>query len=494
MDKHSRTGKQSSVEYVDAIIDEIRRRTPPDGRVVFLSGDFNIVHPGHLRILKFAEECGDFLVVGVTADGYGTTFFDQETRLHNVRSISSIDLAFPLPGRPEDLVARLRPDIVVKGREYAALDNPEQAVVAAYGGKLLFASGDVRFSSFDMLKEDILKVNHASIIRPQNFLRRHSFTFRDLDTIVGRFPSLKVVVIGDLIVDRYITCEPLGMSQEDPTIVVTPIADSMFVGGAGIVAAHVRKLGAEVQLFSAVGCDTNADFARERLEEYRVSFDFLSDDTRPTTIKTRYRASGKTLLRVNELRQHEISPEGCGVLIEKVRRALKGANLLVFSDFNYGCLPQPLVNEIMGLCKQNRIIVAADSQASSQIGDVSRFKGADLVTPTEREARLSCADFSSGLNILAQKLQAKVGCSHVIVTLGAEGLLIQTMPRDGDADPLVTDRLPAFNLMPKDPAVPATPSFRVPLWGWRWERRFGKPVIWGPSPRRVRLGASATCR
>ena len=66
---------------------------------------------------------------------------------------------------------------------------------------------------------------------------------------------MKVCIVGDLIVDEYITCNPLGMSQEDPTIVVTPVEEEQFLGGAGIVAAHAVGLGASVDFFSVVGSD-----------------------------------------------------------------------------------------------------------------------------------------------------------------------------------------------------------------------------------------------
>jgi bifunctional ADP-heptose synthase (sugar kinase/adenylyltransferase) len=94
--------------------------------------------------------------------------------------------------------------------------------------------------------------------------------------------------------------------------------------------------------------------------------------------------------------------------------------------------------------------MAADSQASSQLSDISRFKGMTLITPTEREARLALRDFESGLAVLAQQLRAVARAENVMVTLGAEGLLVHA-PKPGVEDP-VTDRLPAMNIAPKDPA------------------------------------------
>jgi bifunctional ADP-heptose synthase (sugar kinase/adenylyltransferase) len=129
---------------------------------------------------------------------------------------------------------------------------------------------------------------------------------------------------------------------------------------------------------------------------------------------------------------------------------LSTTDILIFSDFNYGCLPQPLVDKIVEACRSRKILMVADSQSSSQVGDVSRFKDMMLLTPTEREARLAVGDFNSGLVVLAEKLSRKSGAQNIMLTLGAEGLLAHTSSINNDE--WLTDRLPAFNIAPKDSA------------------------------------------
>lgn len=419
-------------------------------KIVFVSGEFNIVHPGHLRLLSFAKDCGDFLVVGLIPDGSGTIHVPQHLRLEAVQSISFVDFAFVLPGRPEEFIAMLKPAVVVKGKDREAGHNPERDVVESYGGKLFFGSGEVRFSSMDLLQRELQETNFSTIRKPLDYLQRHGFSLDDLVSISKKFVGMRAVVIGDLIVDEYINCDPLGMSQEDPTIVVTPIRSDRFVGGAGIVAAHARGLGAEVTYVHVVGDDDIGKYADGVLRGYDVKTQAVIDESRPTTLKQRYRAQGKTLLRVSHLRQHDVPHEIGGIVVEKVRAALKNADLLMFSDFNYGCLPQYVVDEIIDHCKKHKIMMVADSQSSSQVSDVSRFKGVKLLTPTEREARLATRDFSSGLVILAEALRRKAEAEHVILTLGSEGLLVQ-IPQD-TLGHFSTDQLPAFNSSPKDPA------------------------------------------
>jgi len=261
----------------------IKEKVTKKNKVVFVSGNFNIVHPGHLRLLRFATECGDFLVVGIHEDKISKeTFIAEKLRLENFESISWPDFTFILRDPPEIFIKQLQPDVVVKGKEHEHQFNPEQEVVKQYGGKLLFGSGDISFSSLDLLQREFIEFNRSTIVKPDDFPQRHGFTLENLIATIAEFKTLKVCVLGDTIIDEYITCEPLGMSQEDPTIVVTPVLEQRFIGGAGIVASHAAGLGAEVKFFSIVGKDKTAMFAKEQLESNGVQVYLYEDDSRPT--------------------------------------------------------------------------------------------------------------------------------------------------------------------------------------------------------------------
>jgi rfaE bifunctional protein kinase chain/domain len=441
--------ESQSMPDLDATVNQIRAVIPDrSARVVLVTGNFNVLHPGHLRLFNFAAECGDYLVVGINPDTTTGVIVPEHLRLESLQGISVVDCAFVMRWPVEELINVLRPSVVVKGSEHEHHINAEQPALEAYGGKLLFSSGEVRFSSLDLLQRELHEVNLLSIAKPRDYIARHKLAVPRLIEIVKAFSSLRVIVVGDLIVDEYVTCDPLGMSQEDPTIVVTPIKRDLFVGGAGIVAGHASGLGADVSFFSVVGDDRTAEWARQALDECAVRAHLVPDNSRPTTLKQRYRAQGKTLLRVSHLRQHVISKELADRLLTSISSAIDDADVLVFSDFNYGCLPQGMVDSIIAHCRAKDVLMVADSQASSQVSDISRFHGMKLLTPTEHEARLATRDMSSGLVTLAETLVALAQAGHVLITLGAEGVFIHSpaTPSEG----LITDQLPAFNQAPKD--------------------------------------------
>ena len=221
-------------------------------RTFFLSGNFNVLPPGHLRLLRFARACGEKLIVGVRSDRIAGTaaHVPEHLRLEGVQSNSWVDEAFVMDEPVAEVIGRLRPDIVVKGKEHESTDNPELAVLEQYGGRLLFSSGETVFSSVDLLRKEFFPTELPSISLPHEYMMRHGIGAARLRSLLQHFSSLKICVVGDLIVDEYITCQPLGMSQEDPTIVVTPVDYKRFVGGAGIVPAPAAGLGARAHVCS----------------------------------------------------------------------------------------------------------------------------------------------------------------------------------------------------------------------------------------------------
>jgi rfaE bifunctional protein kinase chain/domain len=417
---------------------------------VFVSGTFNVLHPGHLRLLKFARESGEKLVVGVLSDRIAgvAAHVPQELRLDSVKMNGLVDDAFIIEDSVIDVILKLKPALVVKGKEHRTHENSEQKAVDSYGGKLLFSSGDVVFSSLDLIRREMGIQEPKAISLPIDFMLRRGVTNSSLLSLLSKMEKVKVVVVGDTIADEYISCDPLGMSEEDPTIVVTPISTRTFIGGAAIVAAHASSLGAKVKYFSVVGNDETAKFCRGELTKYGVEHDLLIDDARPTTLKQRFRSRNKTLLRVSHLVQRSIDESMQASLSSKVIAACQDADLLIFSDFNYGCLPQAVVDQIIAVAVKNEIKIVADSQSSSQIGDIARFKNADLLLPTEREARLALRNTEDGLVVLAELVCKVADANCVILKLGEQGVLLHG--RRGSS--WETDQIEALNSAPQDVA------------------------------------------
>jgi len=422
---------------------DVRKKT------CFISGKFNVLHPGHLRLFRHAKEIADKLVVGVYVNsfaGEGEILVSDTERLEGVKANMWVDEVF-LVDDLEESIRNLKPEIVLKGKEHERNFNLEKQVVEQVGGVLKFAGGDTRLSASALIKGE---QNSGTGVGHQgrDFLKRHDCDPMLLGEFIQSFEAQRVLVVGDLMVDQYIDCHPLGMSAEDPTVVVSPFADRAFLGGAGIIAAHAAKLSGDATLLSVCGEDAVGQQAARDLEAVGVNTVLCVDSDRPTTLKKRYRASGKTLLRVNELRDHQIDRGMAEKLFEAAKNHLSETDVLIFADFSYGVLSDELIDEILNAAKGRDLILAADSQSSSQIGDISRFKNVTLLSPTEREARLAVRDNKSGLIGISEKLREVTNAQYIPITLASEGVFLHRPEAIGGE--WTDDQVPALNLNPAD--------------------------------------------
>lgn len=437
---------------------EIKKNLEKEGRkLVLCHGHFNVIHPGHLRILNFAKEKGDYLVVSVLNDNdvvnsLKDEFFSQVERASGMNSLNMVDAVCLLPGTIKDFIENLQPHIYVKGREFE--DHPEVIqeeidAVSSYGGDLVYSSGEVQYSGKRIFSEEPNDSEESS--QKVAFLKtckKHDINIQSLKDQVEKFKKLKILVLGDTIVDQFVACDMLGVSSEAPVLAIRELKTKDFVGGAAIVAMHLKSLGAECTYMSVVGADQPAEFIRSEFNKAGVCHDLIEDVGRPTTFKIRYVVENQKILRVSRLNQNSISSKLENVLLEKLDALADDFDGIVISDFVYGVITEKILNKICETAKAKNIKLFGDLQCSSQIGDVSKFKNFDLLTPTEKETRIAMGDYSSGLEKLAHNFLAKTNTKKLVITLGNQGLLAYSKPKNI----VVSEFFPAIESNPVDVA------------------------------------------
>lgn len=417
-----------------------------------INGKFKLIHQGHLRLIKFASEICSYLVISIEVESDLNEIDYISSDLKLLELLSNVKLITYYKNEDfEKLISKIRPKFLFKGKEFENKISIEQELAKKYKYEILYASSDEKYD-YDEIT-DINRTSHKNfnietetVKEIYTYNKRHSLNLKDFKNKLKNIKNKKVIVIGDIILDSYTECSPIGMSQEDPTIVVTPNSIKHFVGGAAIIAAHARSLGASSYLYSVCGDDEYKSFISQKLKQYKVNGHVLIDKTRPTTTKLRYKVNGKSLLRVNNYRSHSLSLELNKVFLNRVIRNLKNADLVIFADFSYGLLNDENIARISNICNKLKIPIVADSQSSSQIGNITKFKNTLLVTPTEFEARTSLNDKDSGLSVLCDKLQHKINSKFIVITLGSEGLIALEKNSNGD----FVDKLSAFNKNPID--------------------------------------------
>ena len=415
-----------------------------NGRILVF-GKFRVVHPGHMRLFKQALDLGNKLVVGIVSNEESNQ--DVEFSKTLLRNLPFIDEVI-VEREAETLIRKVQPNIILVGAEHRDSEISRLAAVHEVGARVVYSSGETFLNTQDLVVND----NSFSLTLknfPVDFLKRNNIDFTRLKNIIANFQSLKVVVVGDLIVDEYVNCHTIGMSNEDPIVVNAPISSTKYIGGAGIVAAHCSALGASAHLVSIVGNDETSNWALRRLKELGVVSRIQQDSTRDTTLKQRYKNGHHTLFRLSKISSHPIDNNLHKIFQKEIFELIESADVLIFSDFSYGVLTNEVSQHIIESTQLDKLFVSADSQSSSQVGNLSKFRGVDLVCATEREARLELRNNSDGLAYIANQLRKKLNSKNVFLKLGSDGVLLDGMAKDITLE-ISTDRVPALNPNPLD--------------------------------------------
>jgi len=388
---------------------------------VLIYGKFDILHAGHIRLFQYAKKIGDKLIIGLLDDQCANTEMrlDYETRCANLLSIKLIDDIFKFQDT-DLLIEEIRPSIVLKGHEFTNRLNPEIETINSVGAKMVFMSG----ADSIRLTLNVEKNKKGLDTFARAYRQRYGISRSKVNKVLSQFSELRGLIIGDLIYDEYTSCLPVGMSQEDKNIVYETKETLRYVGGAGIVAAHCGSLGADIVFMTVVGDDELGNSSKEELSKFALTPEILIDPSRKTTTKRRYVWDEKSIFRASDLSTHFIDQNIEATIYESVLRKVDKLNFIILSDFNYGILSPNLVSKIITLCKSKEVCVVADCQTSSQSGDLYKYVGVDILTPTEVEVRVALNDFTSGLAYVGEKLFVKNKISNLIMTLGEEGLMI----------------------------------------------------------------------
>ena len=400
--------------------------------VALCYGHFNLIHPGHLRYLKYAKNLATKLVVVVVSDqeldkdSFGQ-HFSEEDRAESLANLQIVDYVTILNDNTlNKLISIVKPKFLVLGKEFEQRQT-EQIDLAIKAvnkiGKVVFHAGETHYSTANLLHGDIFDIESSSKEDLNTICKKHKINLKNLKNRLRSFSNSRLVVIGDTIVDNYVACDALGMSAEAPVLVVKELENREFIGGAAIVASHVAALGAKCHYISVVGEDDQSNMVAQSLIEQDVDADLIIDASRPTTYKTRYMVENQKLFRVSRIKDHKIFEKIEQDIIDKLTKLAPNIDGILVSDFVYGVITQNILDAIINLSSQFDIKLYGDLQCSSQVGKVSKFSGFDLITPTEKESRVALGDNESGIEWIANTLLKDTNSKNMLMKLGSDGFI-----------------------------------------------------------------------
>jgi len=243
-----------------------------------------------------------------------------------------------------------------------------------------------------------------------------------LKKIIPEFSNVKILVIGDLILDEFVWGEVSRISPEAPVPVVWVKSESFMPGGAANVANNIASLGAKVYIAGVAGNDERAGILKEGLTEKGINTDgVITDDARPTTLKTRVVAHHQQVVRIDREKIEGISAGVLDKIIDYVKGVIEEMDAIVIEDYGKGVISAKLLKEALSIAKKKKKIITVDPKEEH----FSYYKGVTAITPNHHEAGqaagIKARDNKSILKI-GKALLKKLNCEGVLMTLGENGM------------------------------------------------------------------------
>lgn len=404
-------------------------------KIVQCHGVFDVMHPGHILHFKAAREFGDVLIVTLTPDRYvnkgpGRPVFNERLRMETIAALEYVDLVGlnEWPTAIETL-ARTRPHVYAKGKDYADPSADvtrkileEEAAVKAHGGEIRFTDTDLYSSSF-------LANRFFSSYPPKTqeylagFKKRHSS-----DEVIGFLESLadlKVLVLGEAILDQYTYCQPLAKSPKEFIVASKYQSDETFAGGTLATANHLAGFCRKVTLLTGMGPDKgHVDFVRSKLRP-NIEFRQIQTPERPTILKRRF-LEPNFLTKMFEIQHLDDSPytaDETRQFAAALETLIPQHDMVVVNDFGHGLMTDPLKH----LISRSDKFVAVNTQTNSAnlgFNPITRYEHVDYACIDEPEMRMACRSKYEDLKTVGLRLRETLRAKALMVTWGPRGSVL----------------------------------------------------------------------
>ena len=418
---------------LDALASELSRKND-DVNIVHCHGTFDLLHVGHIKHLQVAKSQGQLLVVTITADkfvskGPGRPVFNEIIRADALSALQCVDYvcivddATALPA-----IEVIRPSVYVKGSDYKATKDDitgnillEKEMVESHGGRIFFTD-EITFSSSKLLNEyfDVFSKEtkeYLSIVKKR-------YSLDEIFSMIDRMADLRVLVLGDAIIDEYHTTIPLGQTGKGNIFSVKYESSERFAGGAMAVANHVAGFVDSVSLVTGLGKqDSYESYVRESLDKKIEPYFFYRDDGQ-TLVKRRFvDQEMDKLFEVYFYNDQLFPPDVVASIVGWLEKRLADYDAVIVPDFGNGFVHQDIANV---LSRKARYLAVNAQINSGNRGHhaVTRYEKADFISINEPELRLATHDRVENIDDLAIRVARKLGAKNIAITRGTKGALV----------------------------------------------------------------------
>lgn len=437
---------------------EVKKRLRAEKKkVVLCHGVFDLIHPGHIIHFEQAKSMGDVLVVSVTSEkfvrkGPGRPYFNDELRMKFLEALSFIDYVMLSEGYTvDDIVEVVEPDIYVKGEEYSAPQNDitgkiseEQEIVGKHGGQIRFTSGQV-FSSTRLINTALSGLPDEVRCYMDDFKKEYSM--KDIKKYAEKITALKVLVIGDVIIDKYTYCNVQGIMSKDMGYSARLKGVEEYFGGAAAIARHLSSFTENVTLMSVIGSEEHIRLRMFDELADRIKLNLIYSEEVPTIVKRRYltlnekRDEYRKVFAINNILEKPGYEENVKEkFAEKLRENIEHYDVVFLCDFGHGLVDETVMDIVQN--KASYLVLNCQTNSSNKgMNIITKYSRADVFTLDQQELNLAYPSYSEDEETKLRKLSGHLN-GNGWLTRGALGAL-QVV--DGDIE-----GCPAFTLSVKD--------------------------------------------
>lgn len=402
-------------------------------KVVLCHGVFDLLHIGHIKYFESAKGAGDILVVTVTPDrfvnkGPNRPAFKEHLRCEAIAALETVDyVALNEWPTAVETIQLLKPDIYAKGSEYKKSENDltgmileEERALRGIGGSMLFTE-DIVFSSSALINEfasdfpEETRKFFRALAKQQGETKILSY--------LEQARNLKVLVIGEAILDEYNYCEMIGVATKDPAIGVRYLSQERFAGGILAVVNNLANFCDNVDLIAMLGqFEPEESFIREHLAN-NINPTFFYKENSPTIIKQRFVLEGPTiqkLFEVHKINQRDLSSHQQLSLHDLILSRISGYDLVLVVDFGHGFISHATAT----LISEHAKFLAVNTQTNSGnrgFNVISKYPSADFICLNDLEIKLEDRHNSGTIFDMVKNVAQKLSCPLTIVTQGKEG-------------------------------------------------------------------------
>jgi rfaE bifunctional protein kinase chain/domain/rfaE bifunctional protein nucleotidyltransferase chain/domain len=402
-------------------------------KIVLCHGCFDLMHIGHIKYFQAAKSMGDILIVTVTPNIYvdkgpGRPIFNQELRAQSIAALECVDyVAINKWPTAEETLRLLQPDIYVKGQEFEKLEDKtgkiqkEFEVIKEIGAKLCFTH-DITFSSSNLINQNFSSLNGAQ----KEFLEKlkEKYIIEEITEYIENLKKLKVLLIGEVIIDEYVFCNPIGKSGKDPILVNHKIYTEKYAGGVLAVANHLSNFCQEAKILTYLGeIDNHEQFVKENLKD-NIYIDYVVKSNAPTIRKTRF---VDDYTKIKTLGVYDINNEFLNETEEldlclKIGDCIANYDIVIVVDYGHGLLTQKIVK----LIEEKAKFLAVNTQLNAfntSYHTITKYKNVNYICVQEGELRHEYRNPTATVKDLTSNLFGQVKPDAIVITQGKKGSL-----------------------------------------------------------------------